>query len=192
MKPRATPTEILLNDLPPEGREFTYTRETGELSDTLEELIGPNPYRVHFKITPMGNTFDLRGEIDTGLDLQCSLCAMDFKLPVKQALHELIVVQKPLAKGDIQGRANHAHEWADSGPDYILLDNDEFKAAEYIHEVIALAEPMRPLCAPESPEGCSNAKERPERTWLSYGAEKAGEGIRSNPFSVLEKMKIKG
>lgn len=191
MKNRVNPTKIELRDLPADGREFVYNRETGEMNESLKELIQDNPYEVKFRMTPMGNTFDLRGEIATRLDLQCSLCATDYKLPVKQSLHELIVVQKPLHKGDQQTRANHAHELADSGPDYIVLTDEVFDAAEYVHEVIALAEPLRPLCAPEAEDGCANSKERPDRPWLSYGQEERDKGIRVNPFQVLEKMKLK-
>ncbi len=193
MRARLTPTEIVLKDLPPEGREFAFTRESGELNSKLEDLIGQNPYDVRFRITPMGNAFDLRGEIKTAMDLQCSQCGGDFKFKVNQPVHELIVPQKPMAKGDQQVRSNHAHELSESGPDYILLESEVFDAGEYIHEAVALTEPIRPLGKPDCDPNCDETKPIVERPWLSYGdkADKAGEGIRSNPFQVLEKMKLK-
>src|ERR1700722_3906937 len=111
MKPRLSPIEINLKDLPAEGRDFNYTDQTKELTEALQDLIGQNPFEVNFRITPMGNAFDLRGTLKTGMDLQCSLCAMDMKYPVQVKLHELLVVQKPLAKGDQLTKTNHAHEW---------------------------------------------------------------------------------
>lgn len=140
----------------------------------------------------MGNSFDLKGQVNSSMDLQCSLCAIDFKYPLVINLHELLVIDKPLAKGDQMSRANHAHEWESEGPDYILLKSDAFNVAEYIHEMIALAEPLRPLGRPDCDEMCENIKDRVQRPWLSFGEEEqAATGVRSNPFQILEKIKLK-
>lgn len=189
MKNRLNPIDIVLRDLPPEGREFTFTRETGELNQALKDLIQDNPYEVQLHITPMGNTYDLKGSVKAGLNLQCSLCAIDFKFPVNQSLHELLVVQKPMAKGDQQIKANHAHEWENQGPDYILLDSEVFRVADYIHEIIGLAEPIRPLGKEDCDLACENLTE-PVKQWLGVGT-KVPDPIKSNPFQVLEKMKLK-
>jgi uncharacterized protein len=191
MKAQRTPLEIELHELPPDGREFTYDRQSGELNGVLKDLVGTNDYQVRFKLTPMGNTYDLRGEIQTQLDLQCSLCAIDFKFPVKSQLHELIVIQKPLGKRDHQGRANHVHELEESGPDYIVLESGWFNAGEYIHEMVALAEPIRPLGKPNCDENCENLKDRVQREWLSFGPGKNDDLTKQNPFQVLEKIKLK-
>jgi uncharacterized metal-binding protein YceD (DUF177 family) len=192
MKHHHNATLITLKDLPQEGREFSYTRESGELNQALKDLVGNNSYQVHFKIIPMGNSFDLKGQVNSSMDLQCSLCAIDFKYPLVINLHELLVIDKPLAKGDQMSRANHAHEWESEGPDYILLKSDAFNVAEYIHEMIALAEPLRPLGRPDCDEMCENIKDRVQRPWLSFGEEEqAATGVRSNPFQILEKIKLK-
>jgi uncharacterized metal-binding protein YceD (DUF177 family) len=190
MKPRLAPIEIHLRDLPPEGRDFVYTRESGELNHALADLIHKNDYRVEFHLMPMGNTFDLRGKLITHLDLECALCALDFKFPIEQKLHELLVVQKPLEKGDQLVKNNHAHEWENKGPDYILLDADVFHVGDYIHELVGLAEPIRPLGKPDCDINCENLSE-PVKKYLGYGAENAPDPIRTNPFQVLEKIKLK-
>lgn len=191
-KLRLNPTEITLRDLPPEGRDFEFTHESAELTPILKDLIGSNPYSLKIQITPMGNSYDLKGQLTTSMDLQCSLCASDFKHPVNVNLHELIVIEKAFGKGDQMTRNNHAHEWEAGGPDYIVLQSDAFNVGEYAHEAIGLAEPIRPTCAPDLPAGCANPNDRPERAWLSYGQEeKPGSQIHSNPFQVLEKIKLK-
>lgn len=184
-----TPTEINLKELPDEGRDFAYSDKTKELSAALKDLIGANPYEVSFHISPMGNTFDLKGTIKAQMDLQCSLCAMDLKFPVSLNLHELLVVQRPLEKGDHQSKSNHAHEWEKGGPDYILLDSDQFRVADYIHEAIGLAEPIRPLGKPDCDLSCENIPEAVKKYVIDEAAK--GESIRTNPFQVLEKMKLK-
>ncbi len=191
MKNRANPTEIVLKDLPLDGRDFTYVRETGELNEALKDLIHDNDYQVKFRLTPVGNAYSLKGEMTTQMDLQCSKCASDLKFPVAAKLNELIVVEEPVGKGDQFSRANHAHELQDSGPDYLMLENEGFKVTDYIHEVVALAEPIQPTCPPENAAECATALQNIERDWLSVG-EGAGKTIKANPFQVLEKMKLKG
>src|SRR5262245_37936255 len=139
---RLNPLSINLKELPPEGQEFTYSDQSGELSATLKDVIGSNPYTAKITITPAGNSFNLVGFLQTKMKLQCSLCALDFNYLVDLKLHELIVVMKkqPLNKGDQQSKTNHAHEWEAQGPDYILLESDTFNAGEYLHEMVALAE----------------------------------------------------
>ena len=193
MKARKTPTEIALKDLPPDGTEFNYTPETGEMTSILSDLIQKNSYDIRLRLTPMGNAYGLKGEIKTALDLQCSDCGGEFKLKINTLVNELIVPQKPLAKGDQQSRANHAHELTEGGPNYILLENEVFNIGEYVHEAIALAEPIRPVGKPDCDPNCGELLTQLNRPWLTIGAkdEKSGEGIRANPFQVLEKMKLK-
>lgn len=190
MKHRMGSTLIGLKEIPQEGREFVFTRETGELNKHLEDLIGKNPHQVTFTITPMGNAFKLQGQVNTAMDLACSLCAVDFKFTVHANLHELLLVQKPLGKGEQLTRTNHAHEWESQGPDYIMLENETFDVAEYIHEMIALQEPVRPIGRPNCDENCENLKDRVQRPWLSFGED--DQSTKANPFEVLSKIKLKG
>ncbi len=191
--PRLNPIHINLKELPPEGQDFTYSEKSGELTPSLKPLVGANPYSVQFKITPMGNTYDLRGTASAAMDMQCSLCAIDFNYPIVLKLHELLVVNKkqPLAKGDQQAKTNHAHEWEAQGPDYIILESDSFSIADYIHEMVALAEPLRPLGKPDCDDKCDNLKDRVQREWLTVGPDKEAEPIKANPFQILEKIKLK-
>jgi uncharacterized protein len=191
---RLNPLYINLKELPPEGHQFTYSDQTGELSAVLRDLIGSNPYSAKITIAPMGNTFDLRGEIQTKMDLQCALCAIEFKYPIELKLHELIVVMKKqaLQKGDQTTKANHAHEWEAQGPDYILLDSDTFNIGDYLHEMVALSEPLRPLGKPDCDKDCDNLTNRERRPWLSYGNDQDAQPVKANPFQILEKIKLKG
>lgn len=191
MKNRANPIEIVLKDLPLDGREFTYSHESGELNSALKDLIQDNDYQVKFTLLPVGNAYSLKGEIKTDMDLQCSKCASDLKYPVKARMNELIVVEKPMSKGDQLVRANHAHELQDNGPDYLMLDNESFKVGDYIHEVIGLAEPIKPICPPDKAQACAEELKNIEREWLSV-SEAGGPPIKANPFQILEKMKLKG
>ncbi len=186
---RTNPLTINLKELSAEGQDYNYSRESGELSPYLADLIGSNPYKIEFRITPTGNSYDLRGRLETVMDLQCSRCAGDFKYPIQIDLHEMIVMTPPMGKGDQQSRANHAHEWEAEGPDYIVLQNHQFSVVDYVHEMIALAEPIRPLGRPDCDENCENLAEGVQRSWLSIGTDDAFKA--HNPFQVLEKVKLK-
>ena len=182
-------THISLKDLPDDGRDFEFSRASGELNHVLKDVVGQHDYRLRLHIKPMGNTYDVKGELHTEFDLQCSLCANEFPFPVHIKINELLLVEKALGKGDQGSKVNHAHEWASDGPDYIILPNDVFNIGEYAHEAIALSEPIRPLCSPQDPQGCKHP-EHIDRPWLSYG-ESAGPELKENPFRALEKLKLK-
>lgn len=191
MKKRLNPTEILLRELPPEGRLYKYDQESAELTAVLEDLVGKNPYTVALNIRPIGNAYDVQGEVKTGLSLQCSLCAIDFAFPVNQQFHDVLVVNNPLDKGDQVAKTNHSSEWDWSQPGGIYLESAVFNVKEYIHEMIALAEPIRPIGKPDCDEGnCENLRERPQRDWLSVDANDS-KSVHNHPFSVLEKLKLK-
>ena len=190
MKTRANPTEIVLKDLPLEGRDFTYSRTTGELNSALKDLIVDNDYAVSFHLQPVGNAYSLKGQVKTSFNLQCAHCATDLVHPLDLKLNELIVVEKPMAKGDHLGKANHVHELQNSGPDYLMLESEHFAVGDYVHEAIALAEPTRPECPPENALACATALEQIQRDWLSIGAS-GDKAVKANPFQILEKMKLK-
>jgi len=157
------------------------------MNDLLADLIGENSYEIDFRLTPMGNTFLLQGKLTTTLDLQCSRCAIDFKFPVERALNEVLLFGTQLGKGEQMVKSNHAHEWEAQGPDYILLESEVFFVPDYMREVIALAEPMRPLGKPDCDASCENLLQSEKRDWLSLDS----SAVHHNPFQVLEKMKLK-
>lgn len=190
MKKRLNPTEILLKELPPEGREYEYDRDSGELANALGKLIGDNDYVVRLSVRPIGNAYDVQGELKTSLNLQCALCAIDFKFPVNQKFHEVLVIEGPLHKGDQHTKANHSSEWDASQPEGIYLETPIFSVGEFVHELVAIAEPMRPLGRPGCEDACENRKDGVQREWLSVGP-KDSNSIRNQPFAVLEKMKLK-
>jgi uncharacterized metal-binding protein YceD (DUF177 family) len=191
MKKRLNPTEILLKELPPEGRDYEYDQESGELTPFLEELVGKNPYRVTMNIRPIGNAYDVQGTLKTGLNLQCSLCAVDFALPIDQKFHDVVVINEAMHKGDTTAKTNHSSEWDESQPEGLYLDKAVLDVKEFIHELIALAEPIRPLGGKACDEGkCENLMDRPKREWLSLDPNDT-ISVHNHPFAALGKVKLK-
>jgi uncharacterized metal-binding protein YceD (DUF177 family) len=189
MKLRLNPVEISLKDLPLEGRDYEYTRQSGELNESLKDLLHNNDYKILMNLKPMGNTFELKASIETSMDMQCSLCASDFKQLVKTQFHEFLVIEKPLEKGDLHVRVNHAHEWESNGPEATILQSGMFHVGEYFHEQIALNEPIRPLCKPENEH--AGLEDLVKRDWLTVGPEASSKDTKANPFKILEKIKLR-
>jgi uncharacterized metal-binding protein YceD (DUF177 family) len=181
---------IHLKELPSAGEDVEFTNKTGELNATLRELIEHHDYRATFHLAPLGNAYELKGEMETTLPLLCSVCANSFTLPVRNKLHEYLIIESAFARGERMAKTNHAHEWENEGPDYIVLENDHFDVAAYIHEIVALLEPMRPLCAPQLATGCTHSAEKIQRNWLAFN-EEGERQLANNPFQVLEKIKLK-
>lgn len=192
MKHRLHPVNINLKELPPEGRDYEYSSESGELTSALKDLLHNNAYLIQFHLKPMGNTYELKGELKTQLNLQCSLCAFDLKHPLNQKFHEFLIVESPLEKGDQHTRVNHAHELTFDGPEATILESESFSVPDYFHELIGLAEPIRPVGSEKCDQGtCENLKEIPKRDWLTVGAEAAAQPTKANPFKILEKIKLR-
>ncbi|MGE0764225.1 MAG: YceD family protein [Bdellovibrionales bacterium] len=182
-----SPTVIYLNELPQEGRRFVYTEQTGELTPTLKDLIGKNPYRVEIEVKPMGNVFSAEGSIQTGLDELCSLCAIEFIQPVKEKFNEILVIQTSPHEGH-QARVNHSSELNLDGPECTELESDSFSVGDYIHELVALSRPIKPLGKSNCDNSCENYQEAVRKGWLTPENNKGFKP--ENPFSKLAKVKL--
>ena len=187
-QPRLHPVHIRLNDLPPEGKTFEYSRESGELNSTLAEFIGQNPYTIRFEIHPIGNAFELRGTASTKMDLACSLCGIDFKQDIQEKLHEVIVIQEELPRVGHEARVNHTTELEATGPSYLEIPSPDLNVAEYIHEIIGLAVPLKPLGKKDCETSCENADELVRQGLLIR--EQDAEKTKNSPFGVLKDLKL--
>lgn len=183
------PTVVHLKDLPNEGRQYIYTDTSGELTASLQDLIGTQPYRVEIDIKPMGNAYLAQGTIQTGLNEICSLCAVEFVYPVKETFKEFLVVINPLSSKDHQARVNHSSELDLDGPECTELSSEVFQVGEFIHELIAVAAPMKPIGRPDCGPACENYQEAVQKGWL--GAQDNAPLKSESPFAVLKDLKLR-
>lgn len=193
MKRRILPIRIVLSELPPEGRDFVYDREGGELNKALMDLIGGNPYRISFQVRPMGNVYLLEGTVETQLDLLCSRCGVDFKQNINERLSEILVVQDTtLGRGDSTSRVNHTSDLSESQKEATTLDTPQFDVGEFFHEIIALAEPIQPLGGSNCDKSCENLENAYTEGWLTRpGAQEDDADFDKNkPFAGLKGLKL--
>lgn len=181
MKKTAYPTYVNLKELPLEGESFDFSRETGELDDALQDLIGDYDYQVEMQLTPAGNAFAISGHIETSAELQCARCGRDTKQEIRDDFNELILVMKERPRS---GHSGHTGTNLIDGPYCNYTTSYEFNLSEFTHEHVASAIPYTPYC------GLKDCEE-----YFQKAQEALSEGFSeekpNNPFTALKNLNSK-
>lgn len=174
---------IQLNEIPSDGCTFDFNRKTGELNDSLKDIIGEEEYDVHVDVMPLGKSFDLRGLIRTRFHEVCSFCATEFDLPVTEKFHELVV------REDQNHLKGFDEDFSiDEKINVVTTQNpNQFDVGELIHEVLALSEPTQPACRPGCKGLCQNCGQNLNEGPCGCAEQQKAE---ASPFSVLKKLKL--
>jgi uncharacterized protein len=182
---------INLADISPEGESFTLTRETGELNTLLADLIGDNDYLIEFNIRPLDQGFELRGGVKSKTPELCSRCGIDIFVNINATFKELLLPKlKAPDQGDHYSRVNHysdLHE-EDKGPGITEFENLMFNAGEYLHELIGLQIPLKPVGETDDKGDCLVCGLNVETT--NFGYEEALPAEKNNPFAALKNLKL--
>jgi uncharacterized protein len=180
---------INLLEIPEEGKLFVCNQKTGDLNEVLRDLIGQQPHESEFLIRPLSSgTFELKGFIRTQTPELCSRCGLDFKLPIDQEFTEMLMPALNQPRDAKYAKANHVSDMERGGPSVYEYSGHHFNAGEYLHEVIALAQPLTP-CPPRDPQGdCTVCLKPVDDKPFSY--EDPGFEEPAPPFAALKNMKI--
>lgn len=168
-------TTVNLTELPESGLEFSFDEKTGELNQVLEDLIHKRPHFVRIFIRPIGDIYEISGEVKATLPLLCSRCGRDVEHEINDHFQELIMIEKPRPR---KGTPS-SHEGHSTGPFCNYVTSPIFNLAEFSHEHIAAAEPYiieckRPDCG--------------EYLQKIHGEPPDLAENRSNPFEILKKI----
>lgn len=180
---------INLLEIPEEGKLFVCNQNTSEMNETLKDLIGKTPYQTEFYIRPLSSgAFELKGFIKTETMELCSRCGIDFKMKIDEEFTEMLMPNLDQPRDAKYAKANHVSDMENSGPSVYEYSGHHFDAGEYVHEVIAISEPMTP-CPPKNAKGdCSVCLKPVDDKPFSY-EDKGFEGPKS-PFAALKNIKI--
>lgn len=183
------PVSLHLGDLPAEGREFKYSRLSGELNPFLDEFLVGQNYEIEINIRPEGNVFMVAGRIQAATDDLCALCGFEFVRPIIESFQEILMVRSPRDhEGEHQARVNHSSELALDGPEFTELESDFFHVGEYLRELIAVTAPIKSTPRPDCDSNCENYQEAVRKGWLTQGDD---EGFRkTSPFKALAGVKL--
>lgn len=176
--------KIRLNEIPQEGQNFHYNRQTAELNSALQDLIDNNDYEVNLDIKPLNSKdFSATGTVVTKTHEQCSRCAEDFDLPISKRINEILI---PSQTEDRTGK------YAKTSPTVVSSEDEnnvsvteyskqQFDMGEFIHEAVAIEVPFNPKCPICEKQG----SEQP----FIYD-EKMSEETKQNPFEALKGLKL--
>lgn len=175
---------IRLSDIPEEGRNYSITRESGELGAALDDLIPNAEFRVELSIRPTGNVYLLEGKVQSSFQELCSLCGWDLSLPLNRAIKEILIEAPP---EDRETHYVHDHHTPNEEElSTATYKNGMFDLGEYIHEVVAISEPSYPACEDPDCEHLAEANLKKEELRRQFEQAEA----KQSPFAGLKSLKI--
>lgn len=182
--------KIRLSEIPQEGRQYTFDRKSAELNGALRDLIGEGAYDVNMEIRPIGNAYELRGRVKTEMPEVCSTCGEDFNLRIDRPINEILFEDQEEYRKSHSVQGNQSVDFLSTGPTMTPYRNDVFDAGDFVHEMIAYAEPFYPMCGGDGK--CRHAEQVSEiLRRLEADFAKADEKPVGNPaFSVLKDLEI--
>ncbi len=182
--------QIDLSRIPEEGERYTYNHITGELNETLKDLIGSNTYDVDLFIKPLPqNTFQISGHIRTQLPEDCGKCGDPFSWSMSETVRTLLVPSIAHQRGDKYAKPNHLsdHEELDA-PDAYNYRWPNLEMGEFVHEIIALAEPAYPHPPIKADGKCSLCDKNIGIEVINF--EDPGFEKPKSPLTELKKIKL--
>lgn len=182
---------IRLTDIHEEGKDFHWNRDSKVLNELLSDLIQKENYDVKFHIRPVNKRdFFMTGTILTQAPEDCSLCGLNFKMPLKIQINEILIPYQPQERTSQYARVNHVSDAPDQGPQSLEYDETlHFNMGEYVHEAIALAIPFNPKPEADEKGNCLACGLNMETHNFGY-EDKMVDEKPNNPFAALKNLKL--
>lgn len=175
-----------LKEIPQEGREYHFTKSSGELTDELKDLLGDTAFEIQFSLKPLGGAYEIQGKIRTQLPSLCSACGWDLPFKLEKPFHEFLVEERPDLKGTHASHGSDSLNLDSEDESYGTYKNDQFSVGEYFHEMIAVAEPSYLTCGDKD---CSHLKQAKEILSRVQSEARSFDEKVESPFAVLKKLK---
>ena len=141
---------------------------------------------MELDVLPLGQSFDVRGTVETKLPQVCSLCADEYTLDLKEKFHQIVMNED---KHTVSG---FKENWsAEDVEVWMPKVAGQFDVGDMIHEVIGLAEPLRPICKTDCKGLCFQCGEELNLRQCDCSPVVAGQQkVETSPFSVLKELKV--
>jgi uncharacterized protein len=183
--------KINLNEIPQDGRNYSFSTQTGELNDSLSDLIEGMNFETAFSLVPIANTgtYQLNGFVKTTLNEACSRCGIDFKLTVDEKINYLLMPQtaSSLPRDGFMQKANHFSDMIQEGPETTEYEGHHFNVGEFLHEVIAFAQPFNPAPELQQDGRCSTCGLKGDQIKCTFNEEMP---VANKPFLGLKDIKL--
>lgn len=176
---------IELSEIPAQGKTYSFDRQTKEMAERLTDVIGDASFEFKFTIQPIGQAFELIGEINTSMPLLCARCGIDIVKPIKAKAHEIILVQEEWPRGAQSTKTKHTN-WSGDDLNCYFVKTSLLDAAELLHELIAAQEPVQPVRDEACYSSCENFQEVLKKGLIQ--TEDGSANIVNSPFAQLANL----
>ncbi len=129
---------VRLEDIPPEGLEVEFDLDPSSTENPVPGAEGP--VRASLRLEKIGSGVFVRGRVQGVFISQCARCLSPVVLDLREALE---LELRPAA--DMEGRAEMELKADDLDVEYYR--GDILDLGHILAEQVALAMPMKPLCA---------------------------------------------
>lgn len=135
---------IDLQNIDDDGKSFHCKDLSEDLKGSFKDLIGDNDFKIDFEIRPLGNTFQVLGQMETRYSDVCSLCAEDIQVPLQARINEILVIEE---KRPRNAQVSQSQQNFDpTNPAATYLNEPYLEADEFLHEIMAAAFHNFPSC----------------------------------------------
>lgn len=181
--------KINLNEIPTDGKSWLLNEKTAELSASLKDLIGAQPYQTEFTITPLPSpgAYELRGKISTKVPELCSRCGIDFNYTINEKFYYILMPEIDLPRDGKFAKPNHYTDLHEDKTETAEYQGHHFNVSEFFHELVAVNIPIIPAPPVDENEDCGECKISLKNHSFSMDE---GEVKPKNPFSALKGIKL--
>jgi uncharacterized protein len=160
---------INLLEIPDQGETFLLTSKDTEMAELLADLLAGQEFFAEVFIRPIQRpSYEIRGRIKTQSPEECSRCGLEFKYPIDESFAELLHPKTPLPRDGKYSRVNHFSDLTGEGPAIYEYEGHHLDLGEYLHEVIALAQPAIPAPSVQTDGTCSLCHENVQKMSFTY------------------------
>lgn len=187
--------KLRLSDIPREGSTWTFQRgQELELDQAVADLIAAtDPYQLVITIHPLdqNGTFQMMGKIKSEWTEMCSFCSEDFRYPLNQSFSEILMPKLEIPRDAHNAKIHHSEN--PEGLEHVAFEyeNEHFELGEFMHEMLAIAQPFAPSPTCDASGNCLLCKKTPAQREAMIQAfqNPAHSQIKESPFAVLKNLK---
>lgn len=136
-----------------EGRSFQYTEASDELKGAFSDLIGDSSFNVELTVSPLGNTYQIKGIVSSSYSDCCSRCGYDIDVPLANKVNEIIVIEEERPRNT---QVSQSQKSFDDGPQVTYINSSNFDLKEFLYEMLAAGFQEYPRC--EDLKKCDDQK----------------------------------
>lgn len=141
-----TPAMLIdLQSIEEEGKDFSFDELSDEMKGAFSDLIGEAPFKISIEIKPLGNTFQVHGNLKSHYPERCSLCGHDIDVPLQNKINEIVVIEKARPRNTQVSQSQQNFD--SSGPSVTYINEPQFDLKEFLHEMMASGFSLYPKCA---------------------------------------------